>query len=89
MWIEILTIELEKGFERVLTLKYLKLKLFLKCCPARCNTNATKRINTLEKYSRPNNIVMMTLSMMNKLPSVRILYDFFNKIGIGSTSFKL
>ena len=89
MWIEILTIELKKGFERVLTLKCLKLKLFLKCCPARCNTNATKRINTSEKYSRPNNIEMMTLSMMNRLPSVRILYFFFNKLGIRSISLKL
>ena len=89
MWIEILTIELKKGFERVLTLKCLKLKLFLKCCPARCNTNATKRINTSEKYSSPNNIAMMTLSMMNKLPSERILYFFFNKLGIGSISLKL
>ena len=82
-------IEFRKGFERLLTLKCLKLKLFLKCCPAKCNTNATKRINTSEKYSRPNNIEMMTLSMMNKLPSVRILYFFFNKLGVGSTSLKL
>ena len=82
-------IEFRKGFERVLTLKYLKLKLFLKYCPARCNVNAIKRTIKSVKYSSPNNIAMMTLSMMNKLPSVRILYFFFNKLGIGSTSLKL
>ena len=53
--------------------------------------NKGKATNTTvasEKYSIPNSIAMIALKMMNRLLSARIVYIFFNKLGVGSTSLK-
>ncbi len=42
-----------------------------------------------EKYLSPSSNEIIALKMMNRLLSARIVYVFFNKLGIGSTSLKL
>ena len=55
----------------------------------RCKGKAKSTIVASEKYSSPNSIEMIALNMINRLLSVRIVYVFFNKLGIGSTSSRL
>ena len=42
-----------------------------------------------EKYLSPSSNEIIALKMMNRLLSARIVYVFFNKLGVGSTSLKL
>ncbi len=42
-----------------------------------------------EKYLSPSSNEMIALKMINRLLSARIVYVFFNKLGVGSTSLKL
>jgi hypothetical protein len=50
---------------------------------------ATSTIVASEKYLSPNSNEMIALKMINRLLSARIVYVFFNKLGVGSTSLKL
>jgi hypothetical protein len=50
---------------------------------------AKSTIVASEKYSSPKSIEMIALRIMNRLPSVGIVYVFFNKLAVGSTSLKL
>ena len=50
---------------------------------------AQSTIEASEKCSSPKSIEMIALKMMNRLPNARILYGFFNKLGVVSTSLKL
>ena len=51
--------------------------------------NATNTIAASEKYLSPNSNEMIVLKIINRLLSARIVYVFFNKLGVGSTSLKL
>ena len=55
----------------------------------RYKRNAKNTIVASEKYSSPKSIGMIALKIINRLPNARILYFFFNNLGVGSTSLKL
>ena len=50
---------------------------------------ARNTIVASEKYLSPSSKEMIALKIINRLPSARIVYVFFNKLGVGSTSLKL
>ena len=51
--------------------------------------NAKNSIEASEKYLSPKSIEMIALRIINRLLNARIVYVFFNKLGVGSTSLKL